>query len=66
MVLTTQQQAYNFALYALRADPHLQGLEHEDLVESLECNIWLVFGTQTFSDIQVRKITASAISQAEE
>ena len=65
MILTTEQQAYNFALYALVADPLLQELDHESLLEALKSNIWLVFGNHTFTDVQVNTIASYAINKVD-
>jgi len=65
MILTTEQQAYNFALYALVADPLLQELDHESLVEAVKSNIWLVFGNHTFTDAQINTIAHYAIDKTD-
>lgn len=66
MILTTEQQAYNFALYALVADPLLQELDHESLVEALKSNIWLVFGNHTFTSMQINTIVSYAIDKVDQ
>ena len=67
MILTTEQQAHNFALYALDSnDPLLNGLNHECLVGALMANITQVFGSYTFSEAQLETIAQTAIRTFED
>ena len=61
MILTTEQQAHNFAMYALQNDTTLEGLNHETLVAGLRANISMVFGGHTFTDSQLCDIAETAI-----
>ena len=63
MILTTEEQAYNLALYALVADPLLKELDHESLLEALKATIWMVFGSHTFTDLQINTIASYAIDK---
>ena len=66
MVLTTEQQAHNFALYALQNDTTLEGLNHQTLVAGLMSNISLVFGGHAFTAPQIRDIAETAIDWFDE
>ena len=66
MILTTEQQAHNFALYALQNDTTLEGLNHETLVAGLCANIAMVFGGHTFTEDQIRNISETAIDWFDE
>ena len=67
MILTTEQQAHNFALYALDSnDPLLEGLNYEALLGGLMANIAQVFGSYTFSDAQLETIARNAIRTFED
>ena len=62
MILTTEQQAHNFALYALENDFTLENLDHESLLAGVMCNISLVMGSLTFSEERLEAIAESAIN----
>lgn len=65
MILTTEQQAYNFALYALESDHTLEGLNYECLIGALKSIITLVFGICTFTAGQLDFITEKAVATAD-
>ena len=66
MILSTEQQAHNFALYSLAVeDPLLEGLNYECLVGALMSNIVQVFGRHTFSERQLENIAKEAIRDGE-
>ena len=66
MILSTEQQAHNFALYSLAVgDPLLEGLNYESLVGALMSNIVQVFGRHTFSERQLENIAKEALKDGE-
>lgn len=66
MILTTEQQAHNFAMYALQNDTTLEDLNHETLVAGLCANIAMVFGGHTFTADQIQNIAETAIDWFDE
>ena len=66
MILTTEQQAHNFALYALESDFTLEGLDHESLLAGVMANISLVMGSLTFTEEKLQHIAESAIKTFDE
>ena len=61
MILTTEQQANNFAIYALETDPRLVGLNNEALIAELMHEIRMVFGGYTFTTEQLEHIAQVAV-----
>lgn len=61
MILTTKQQANNFAIYAMETDPRLEGLNEEALVGELMHQIRMVFGGYTFTTEELEHIAEVAI-----
>jgi hypothetical protein len=66
MILTTEQQAHNFALYALENDFTLEGLNHECLLAGVMSTISLIMGSLTFSEERLEALAESAIKFHEE
>ena len=62
MILTTEQQAQNFALWALQSSEFFDDLNHEALVGGLQSEVCLVFGDHTFSDAALRELVERAIA----
>ena len=62
MILTTEQQAQNFALFAMEADQTLEGLDREALVGAVKATIMMVFGIHTFTAEQLDAIAEGAAS----
>lgn len=62
MVLTTQQQAENFALWALQSSEFFDDLDREALVAGLQSEVCWVFGNHTFSHAALREIVERAIA----
>ena len=65
MILTTEQQANNFAIYALETDPRLAytgGLNEEALIAELMHQIRMVFGGYTFTTEQLEHIAQVAVN----
>ena len=61
MILTTEQQAQNFAIYAMESDRRLNGLNNEALVGELMHQIRMVFGGYTFTNDKLEHIAEVAI-----
>ena len=61
MILTTEQQAQNFAIYAMETDRTLNGLNNEALVGELMHQIRMVFGGYTFTSEELEHIAEVAI-----
>ena len=61
MILTTKQQANNFAIYALETERWFLNLNHEALVGELMQSIRLVFGRETFTSEELEHIAEAAI-----
>jgi hypothetical protein len=61
MILTTKQQANNFAIYALETERWFSNLNNEALVGELMQSIRLVFGRETFASEELEHIAEAAI-----
>jgi len=66
MILTTKQQANNFAIYALETDSWFNNLNNEALVGELMQSIRLVFGRETFTSEELEHIAEAAIKGYDE
>ena len=66
MILTTAQQAQNFALFVLQSNESYEALDQATLEEYLEADIDLVFGTQTFTRSAMDEVIRGAIQAFEE
>jgi len=61
MILTTKQQAQNFALWALSSSEFFDDLNHEAMVGGLMSEVTNVFGKHTFSDDDLTDLVETAI-----
>jgi len=62
MILTTQQQAQNFALWALQSSEFFEDCDHATTVSGLRREVCLVFGDHTFTDAALRELVERAIA----
>ena len=62
MILTTQQQAQNFALWALLNSEVFDDLDQAARVAGLQREVCLVFGNHTFTDQALRELAEAAIA----
>jgi hypothetical protein len=62
MILSTREQAVNFAMYALQTDTRLDcGQSHREILDDLVGSIRTVFGDYTFEHGDLESIAQSAI-----
>ncbi len=61
MILTTEQQANNVAIYAMEVDPILENLNREALVAGLMVQVASIMGQYTFEDKTLESIVRLAI-----
>jgi len=65
MILSTREQAINFAMYALENDPLFSGLNEHAMLGHLKHSIRLVFGGHTFEHGDLESIAQSAMDLLE-
>ena len=61
MILTTEQQANNVAIYAMEVDPILENLNREALVAGLMVQVASIMGQHTFKEKRLESIVRLAI-----
>ena len=61
MILTTEQQANNVAIYAMEVDPIMENLHREALVGCLMTQVASIMGQHTFEEKTLESIVRVAI-----
>ena len=61
MILTTEQQANNVAIYAMEVDPILENLNREALVAGLMVQVASIMGQHTLEEKRLESIVRLAI-----